>query len=172
MAKTKEQKKQALEEIKDKVDRQKVLMFVEFSGLQVNDMFELRNKLKNSGGELKVAKKTIMGLALKDKGLEFDVDKLEGEIALVFGYEDLVTPAKIVYEFAQENSNLEILGGFLENELETAERFIFLAQTPSQEELLARMAGSLSAPLTNFVRALNYNIKGLVYTLNAIKESK
>lgn len=169
MAKTKEQKKEALEAVKNKISKQKIIMFVDFSGLKVNDMFELRNKLKESGGELRVAKKTIIGLALKETGLDFDVGELEGEIALILGYEDFISPAKIVYEFSQENPNLKILGGFFENKSETAEKFIALAQTPSQEELLTRMVGSMSAPLTNFVRALNYNIKGLLQVLIAIK---
>lgn len=172
MAKTREQKEKALASIKDKIQKQETVIFVDFSGLGVNDMFDLRNELKEADAELKVAKKTIMRLAFEQEDFDLDMNKLKGEIALVFGYQEAVSPAKVVYNFSQENSNLKILGGFFENQFQEADKFVALAQTPSREELLGRLAGSLSSSLTNFVRALNYNLKGLVYTLNSIKEAK
>jgi large subunit ribosomal protein L10 len=81
-----------------------------------------------------------------------------------------MSPAKAVYELSKQTQNLKILGGFFENEFKGAEDFIALAQLSSKEELLARVTGTISAPVTNFVRALQYNIKGLIYTLSAIKK--
>ena len=86
----------------------------------------------------------------------------------MFGYKDEISPAKAIYQFSKENPNLKILGGFFENKFREAEDFIALAQIPSKEELLARLAGSLSAPVTNFVRALEYNLKGLIYVLSKL----
>jgi large subunit ribosomal protein L10 len=170
MAKTKEQKKTNLKELKESIKKQKVIVFVDFSGLKVNDMFDLRRKLKEVEGELKVAKKTLINLVFKESGLKSDIKQLKGEIALVFGYKDEISPAKAVYEISKKNQNLKILGGFFENEFKGAEDFIALAQLSSKEELLARVTGTISAPVTNFVRALQYNIKGLIYTLSAIKK--
>ncbi len=172
MAKTKEQKQETLKSLKEKVADQKTLMLVDFTGLNVSDMFELRTKLKKQGGEFKVAKKTLIKLALGDNKLQIDEAKLEGEIALVIGYEDEIAPAKIVYEAVKGNQPLKILGGFSENEFKDAEYFIALAQLPSREELLGQLVGSMSAPVSNFVRALQYNIKGLLFVFNAIKETK
>jgi len=170
MAKTKEQKKKELESLKEKIKKQKTMIFVDFSGLKVENMSQLRRALKKSDSELKVAKKTLMKLALKDAGMENDISGLEGEIALVLGYGDQIIPAKLVYEFSKENPSLKILGGFFENQFKSAEDFIVLAQIPSKQELLARLVGSISSPITGFVRVLEANLKGLVYVLSAIKK--
>ena len=170
MAKTKEQKKKTFEELKEKISRQKTTIFVDFTGLKVQDMFDLRRKLKKSKGELKVAKKTIVNLAFKESKLKLESDKLKGEIALIFGYGDEVSPAKIAYEFGRINPNLKILGGFFENEFKSAKDFIALGQLPSRKELLAGLVGSVSAPISGFVRVLEANLKGLVYVLSVIKK--
>lgn len=172
MAKTKKQKEEALKGLKEKVAKGQTLLLVDFKGLKVSDMFDLRTKLKKEGGELKVAKKTLIKLALKENKLQIDDERLEGEIALVFGYEDEIAPAKIVYEVVRRNQSLRILGGFSGNEFKDADYFTTLAQLPSREELLGQLVGSLSAPVGNFVRALQYNIKGLLFVFNAIKEVK
>ena len=172
MAKTKEQKKKNFEELKENIKKEKIVIFVDFTGLKVTDMFELRKKLKKIDGQLKVAKKTLIQLAFEESGLKADIKKISGEIAVVFGYKDEMAPTKLVYEFSKTNPNLKILGGFFENKYKEAEDFIALAQIPSKEILLSRLVGSMSSPATNFVRALQYNIKGLVFALKAIKESK
>jgi len=170
MAKTKEQKKKTLEDLKEKIKKQKTIIFVDFAGLKVEGMSDLRKRLKRVDGQLKVAKKTLIKLALKDSGLKTEVDELKGEIGMVFGYKDEIAPAKAIYEFSKENVNLKILGGFFENEFKSAEDFISFAQLPSKQELLARLTGSISAPVSNFVRVLEGNLKGLVCALSAIKK--
>ncbi len=170
MAKSKEQKKRILEELKENISKQKTLVFIDFTGLKMEDMFGLRKKLKKADAQLKVAKKTLIQLALKQSGLKTDVKKIKGEFGLVFGYKDEISPVKVVHEFSRENPCLKILGGFFENEFKEAEDFIALAQLPSKQELLARLSGSLAAPVVNLVRALQYNLKGLVYILSTIKE--
>ena len=147
-------------------------MIVDFAGLEVKDTLELRKKLKEVNGELKIAKKTLIQIALDKNKLEKNIKEIDGQIALVFGYMDEIAPAKIIYNFSKENNNLKILGGFFGNEFQNAEKFIELAQLPSKEELLGKLVGSISSPLTGFVRSLQYNIKGLVFALNAIKKNK
>jgi len=170
MAKTKEQKKKTLEDLKEKIKKQKTIVFVDFTGLKVEGMSDLRKRLKRVDGQLKVAKKTLIKLALKDSGLKTEIDELKGEIGMVFCYKDEIAPAKVIYQFGQENVNLKILGGFFENEFKSAEDFISFAQLPSKQELLARLTGSILAPVSNFVRVLEGNLKGLVCALSAIKK--
>ncbi|MCP6717928.1 MAG: 50S ribosomal protein L10 [Patescibacteria group bacterium] len=170
MVKTKKEKKKELESLKEKIKKQKTMIFVDFSGLKVENMSKLRRTLKKSDSELKVAKKTLMKLALKEAGMENDISGLKGEIALVFGYEDEIVPAKLVYEFSRGNPSLKILGGFFENQFKSAEDFIVLAQLSSRQELLARLVGSISSPIAGFVRVLEANLKGLVCVLSAIKK--
>ncbi len=170
MPKTKEQKKKIIDDLKEKIARQKTIVFIDFTGVKVEDMFNLRKNLKKTNSQLKIAKKTLISLALKDSGLKAEIDKLEGELGIVFGYKDEISPAKTIYQFSKENPNLKILGGFFENKFKPAEDFIALAQLPSKEELLARLTGSISAPISNFVRVLEGNLKGLVCVLSAIKK--
>jgi len=172
MPKTKQEKTLILKGLNEKIKKQTTIIIVDFTGLKVPDAFDLRNRLKKVDAELKVAKKTLIQLALKNNNLDKNIREMNGEIALVFGYKDEILPAKTVYDFTKENENLKILGGFFENEFQNAEKFIELAKLPSKEELLGRLVGSISSPLTGFVRSLQYNLKGLVFTLNAIKENK
>lgn len=171
---TKEKKKKILEGLKDRVAKQKAMVFVDFTGLKVKDLSSLRRKLKTEDNEFKVAKKTLMSLALKDYNPEISkkLKEMPKEVALVFGYKDEISPAKTLWQFSQTNQNLKILGSILESQktafladLETIE----LAKLPSREELFAKLLGSLNAPISNFVYALKYNLKGLVYLLSKAK---
>ena len=169
MALTKEKKKKIIEDLKDKIAKQKAMVLVGITGLKVKDIFDLRKKLKTIDANLKVVKKTLIEKAFKENNLDFNKNKYKEEVALVFGFKDEISPAKTVYQFGLANENLKILAGFLEGKLKTAEEIIALAQLPTKEELLAKLVGSISAPLSNFVYALNYNIKGLLYVLTKVK---
>ena len=171
MPKTKAQKKEILDDLKEKITKQKAIVLIDFTGLKVKDIFGLRKKLKAAGSELKVAKKTLMGIIFKDRGLEIDFKKIKGEIALAFGYEDEISAAKIIHQLSLQNQNLKILGGFFENKFVESEKVIELAQLPAKEELLARLVGSIASPISGFVNVLQGNIKGLICVLNAIKKA-
>ena len=170
MALTKEQKTNIVEKIKEGLEKQKSMVFVSVAGLKADELFELRTKLKESGCQLMVAKKTLMGIAFKDSNMEIDKEKLEGEIALVFGYEDEVLPAKTTYEFSKKNENLKIVGGFLEDKFREVNEIVTLAQIPSRKELLAKVVGSVSAPISGFANVLQGNLRNLVYVLSEIKK--
>jgi len=165
----KEQKKQIIDDLEDKIDKQKSGVFVSIANLKAGDLFDLRNKLKQSDCLLTVAKKTLLKIAFEGKKLDIDVKKLKGEVALVIGLSDEVSGPKIVNQFAQGNKNLEILGGIFENGFIEKEKVVELARIPSREELLARLVGSISSPISSFANVLQGNIKGLIYALNLIK---
>ena len=171
MALTKAEKQKILEDLKEKIEKQKSVVFVGFTGLKVKDFSNLRKKIKEAGNNITVAKKTLLGMAFKKAGLEVELKKIKGEIAAIFGLKDEFSSAKIAYQFGEVNINLKILGGFFGNKFREAKTIIELAQLPSKEELLARLVGSIKAPVSNFVYALNYNIKGLVYLLSTIKKA-
>ena len=169
MAVSKTQKQKILNDLKDKVAKQKAIVLASITGVKVKDLTRLRKEIKTQGGELKVAKKTLISLAFKDKKITLDAKKLEGEIALGFAYGDELSPFKILFNFTKGNENLKILGGLIGQELLTKEKAIELAQLPTRTELLARLVGSIQAPISNFVYALQYNLKGLIYLLTKIK---
>jgi len=171
MALTKEQKQKNIKDLKEKVAKQKSMVFVDFTGLGVAKMTELRKEMKVEDCEFKVAKKTLVQLALKDfnKEIAEKVKELQGEIALGFGYKDEIAPFKILGKFSKQNESLKILSGTLEKEFIEQEQAIVLSELPSKQELLAKMVGSISAPVSGFTRVLQGNIRNLVYVLNAIK---
>jgi large subunit ribosomal protein L10 len=170
MAITKEKKKKILEDLKEKIERQKIMIFIDFTGIKSKDLFSLRRKLKELGNEMKVAKKTLINLALKEKNLDvIDVRKILGEIAVIFGVKDEISSAKTVYEFSKENKNLKILGGILEKKFIGPERIEELAKLPTKEELLAKLVSELSAPISNFVYLLKSIPQSLVFVLSQIQ---
>jgi len=119
-----------------------------------------------------VAKKSLMEIALKNKKIELDSKKLDGEVAMVFGYEDEIAPSKAVYQFSKENQKAKILGGFLENKFYEMADVIKLAELPSKTQLLGMLLGTLSAPATNLVGVMSGNMRKLVFALSQIKEKK
>jgi large subunit ribosomal protein L10 len=169
MALTREQKKKIIEGLEEKIAKQKAMVFVDFTGLRVKDLSDLRKKLRATDSELKVAKKTLLELVFKKAGLAIEAKKIKGEIALILGYNDGLSLAKTVYQFTEANPNLKILGGFFEKKFREAEEMITLAQLPTREELLAKLVGTISAPISGFVNSLRYNLKGLMYLLIKIK---
>jgi large subunit ribosomal protein L10 len=90
----------------------------------------------------------------------------------VFGFENEISPTKVLYQFALGNQNLKILGGYLEKRLRESEEIITLAQLPTRDELLARFVGNLAAPVSNFVNILEANLKGLVFVLSKLKSNQ
>ena len=170
MALNKSQKKKIIDDLKEKIEKQKIIFFVDLKGLKVKDLSNLKKRLKKVDSQIKVSKKTLLRIALKEKRIELDTQKLEGEIASVFGFKDEILPAKTAYQFSLENKNLRILGGYFEGKFREAEEMITFAQLPTKDELLGRLVGSISAPISNFVYVLNANIKGLIYALSAIKK--
>lgn len=173
MPKTKSQKKELIEELKEKIKKQKIMILVDFTGLKVQDLFELKKRLKSVNSQLKVEKKTLLSLALKDYYIDFaeNVEQFKTQIAVVFGFEDEILPAKILHQFSLENPNLKILTGYFDKKAREKEEMITLAQLPSHNELLARLIGNLSAPISNFINVLEGNIKGLIFVLSKIKSN-
>lgn len=168
----KEQKTRIIEELKDKVSRQKAIAFGDITGVKVADLTKLRREMRIQDGEIKVAKKTLISRVLKEHGMELDFKKMSGEIALGFGYKNEVAPFKTFYEFTKANGSLKILGGIVGKEIFDQEKAMALSQLPSREELLAKMLGSVSAPLSRLVGVLQGNLRSLLYALSEIQKVK
>lgn len=169
MALTKKQKENIVKELNKNIANQKAMVFVSVKGLKASELFDLRNQLKESDCLISVVKKTLLSIAFKENKIKVDEESLAGQVALVFGFKDEIRPAKIAYQFSLKNENLEILAGFFQDKFINKEEVITLAKTPSKEELLARIIGSIKAPISGFANVLQGNIKGLVYVLTQIK---
>lgn len=172
MALSRQKKQEVVQDLKEKANRQKTMVFVDFKGLKVKDVLELKQKLNQSESLFKVSKKTLLKIAFKDlsSALSQKVSDFKGELGVIFGFKDTIAPSKTVYNFSLSNEKLKILGGFFEGKFIEEEKVIEIAKFPTREELLARLVGSVSAPVSNLVYVLQGNIKGLVRALSEIKK--
>lgn len=167
-----EQKQIIVEEIYQKLDQAMLVVFADYRGLNVDEMTELRNKLRTPGVEVKVLKNTMLRFALEKAGCTDTIQHITGPNAVIFSNEDPVAPAKTLYEFAKTHKNLEVKVGILEGQTISAEKIKNLAELPSKEVLVATVLGTMQAPITSFVRVLNANITGLARALDQIREQK
>lgn len=177
MAKTKEQKQKELQLLKDKINQAKSLVFTSYAGLTVAAVEELRKKFRLAGVEYQAAKKRLFDLALADhKSEELTVHDLSGSIAAAFSMDDEISAAKIAQEFSKKNEKLTIESGLLKVDgswkVISAAEVKALANLPSKEQLLAKLVGTINAPVSSFVNVLAGNLRGLVNTLKAIQEKK
>lgn len=169
---TRLQKEELVKSLAQKLKDSKAVVFSDFKGLAVKDMTVLRNELREKGIDFKVLKKTLITIALKDAGIEMDLKKMEGQIAIAVSQGDEVEAAKIIAKMAKVNENLKIAGGILGKKILSTEEVMALSKLPSKDELLAKLVGTLNAPVSGFVNVLAGNIRGLVQVLKAVSESK
>lgn len=169
----KSQKEAVVRSVADKAKSAKALVFANFKGVSVKDITGIRRELLKSGSSWQVLKKTLLNLALKDAGVQVDARELDGQVGVAFSTDE-VTAAKVLVEFKKANkeSTLEIVGGALGTEALDVKAVKALALLPSQDELRAKLVGTLQAPIAGFVRTLSGNLSGLVRVLGAVRDSK
>ena len=174
MAKTKEQNKEIIVNLADKISQAKSIFFTKFDALGVKDNEELRKQLKNEGSEYYVVKKTLLDLAFRDKKIaNLNVKNFIGRVAVIFGYTDEVMPAKIVDKFKKNRKEkIEFIGGIFEDKFIDSARVAELAKLPSKQELYAKLVGSINAPVSGLVNVLAGNMRNLVYVLKTIENKK
>jgi large subunit ribosomal protein L10 len=167
---TREQKKQLVKDLAEKISGSKSIVFADFKGVKVKDLTLLKKELRSQGVEFKVAKKKLIDIALEKEGIETKTKDLEGQVAVSLSAVDEVAAAKVIQKFAKTNENLKILGGILGKKSMTVEEVKALAKLPSKEELLATLVGTIKAPISGFVNVMSGNLRGLVQVLKAISE--
>ena len=174
MPKSKIQKQEILRNLTERIKKSKSIVFTGFNALGVKDNEALRLKLREEHGEYYVAKKTLLERALKEQGIEnFDSKALDGKLAVIFSYEDEVSPAKAVDAFRKDKEDkIFFLGGILEGKFLSKTEVEALAKLPSKHELYAKLVGTLNAPISGFVTVMAGNLRGLVTVLKAIEEKK
>jgi large subunit ribosomal protein L10 len=163
-----------VEEVREKFETSDAVLFTEYRGLTVRDLQELRSSLRDAGGEYKVYKNTLVRRATSELDLDLD-DRLLGPTALAFVRTqgdgtpgDPVVVAKALKAFAKANPNLVLKGGLLGRTLLDERAVSDLAETAPREELLARLAGGLAAPMRNFASLLQAVPQKMAYALQAL----
>ncbi|MBD8007144.1 50S ribosomal protein L10 [Bacillus norwichensis] len=153
MSKVIEQKKQIVEEIAGKMKASVSTVIVDYRGLNVAEVTELRKQLREAGVEYKVYKNSMTRRAAEEAGLAELNEQLVGPNAIAFSTEDVVAPAKILNDFAKGHEALEIKAGVIEGNVATVEEIKALASLPSREGLLSMLLSVLQAPMRNFALA-------------------
>lgn len=153
MSKVLEAKKSVVTEITDKLNAAATVVVVDYRGLSVGQLTELRKNLREQGIEFKVYKNSMSRRASEIAGLEGLNEHFTGPNAIAFSNEDVVAPAKILNDFAKANDQLEIKAGVIEGEIATAEEVKALAELPSRDGLLSMLLSVLQAPMRNFALA-------------------
>ena len=147
-------------EIAEKLKKSSSAVVVNYKGLTVEEVTELRTKFREAGVEYKVYKNTLVRRAAKEVGIEqFNDELLVGTNAIAFGYEDPVAPARIVSDFIKTHPKMELKMGVVEGEFYNQDKIVELANIPSREALIAKLLGSLKAPVSNFEYLLDAMIK-------------
>jgi large subunit ribosomal protein L10 len=173
MPKTRKEKETIVKNLAEKLGKTKSVVLTNYQGLTVNQIQELKKEMEKTKAEYAVVKNTLFLLALdKSKLSGVKIENLTGPLALGFGFEDEVSAAKNIYNFARKNKLPKILSGILENRLLTKEETVALAQLPTKDELIAKTVYTISAPLSSFIQVLSANLRNFVYVLNAIKDDR
>lgn len=171
MPKTRAQKTELLQALEADIKNQ-ALLFINYAGLTVADINSLRDETFSANCRVKVAKNTILRKALADASVNIEGDILDQPLALVISPDDEVAVSKIVQKFADEHESAEILGGIIDGKFVDAAKVKLLSALPGREELLAKVVGSINAPISGFVQVMVGNLRGLVSVLKQYQERK
>ena len=173
MKEEKLQGKQALvDEIKEKIQGAQSIVLMNYHGLNVEEVTELRAQFRESNVDYKVYKNTTMRRAFNDLGITGFDEFLKGPSSIAFSMEDPVPGAKIASKFAESHEALEIKSGYVDGKIIDVKEVESLAKLPAKEVLIAQVLGGLNAPLQGFANVLNANLKGLAVVLGAIRDKK
>ena len=170
-------KQAVVAQLKEQLESAKGVVLTSYKGLTVAQDTELRRELREAGVFYHVVKNTMLRIAAKEAGIEGIEEHLEGTTAFAFSTEDAVAPAKVICGFIKKNKleDAEVLTvkvGMVEGKVIGVDEVKALAALPSREELIAKLLGSMNAPISNTVNVLQGVIRNAVYVLDAIRSQK
>lgn len=147
-------------------------LVVNYKGLKVGHLTELRKRLAKAGAEIHVVKNSIFRIAVKEAGVGELNGALAGQLAVVTGQRDISTTAKVVKTFGSEFDRLKVHFGYLNNQRLEQQEILALADLPSIEVLRGKLLGLFNAPATQLVRLLNTPAGQLARVLQARVEKE
>ena len=166
-----EDKQAMVSEVAAKLQGAQSVIVAEYRGLNVERVTQLRTKARKSGLYLRVLKNTLARRAVKGTPFEKLTEQMSGP--LMYGIaQDPVAGAKVISEFAKENEQFVIKAGAMPNSVMSVQDIKALATLPSREELLAKLLGTMQAPMAKLVRTMNEVPGKFVRTLAAVRDAK
>ena len=166
-----EGKKEVVAEVTARLAKAQTVVLAEYRGLAVEDITVLRKEARANGVYLRVLKNTLARRAVKGTPFEKLADQMVGPLAYGIS-DDPVSAAKVLQAYAKKNEKLVIKGGMMPNYLMTAKEVGALASMPSRDELLAKLMGTMQAPVTKFVQTLNEVPTKFVRALAAVRDAR
>ena len=166
-----EGKKEVVAEVSERLAKAQTVVLAEYRGLPVEQITVLRSQARASGVYLRVLKNTLARRAVQGTPFEKLADQMVGPLAYVISV-DPVAAAKVLHTYAKTNDKLVIKGGAMANYVMNAKEIGNLATMPSRDELLAKLMGTMQAPVTKFVQTLNEVPGKFVRTLAAVRDQK
>lgn len=175
ISKNKEVKIQTVARILEKVEKAKALVFLNYQGLTHQQLEELKKTLKESGARLAVTKNNLLKIALQqakliDQNLDEETNKkFDLPTAILYAYEDEITPLKAVAKMNKTTLLPKIKFGIFDRKIFSEEQIILLSALPPKQVLLAQAVGTMKSPLNGLRRALSWNMQKFVMTLKSIE---
>jgi large subunit ribosomal protein L10 len=166
-----EGKKEVVAEVSERLKKAQAVVLAEYRGLPVEDITVLRSQARASGVYLRVLKNTLARRAVKGTPFEKLADHMVGPLAYGIS-DDPVAAAKVLHTYAKTNEKLVIKAGAMAGQVMSAKEVGQLATMPSREELLAKLLGTMQAPIAKFVQTLNEVPGKFVRTLAAVRDQK
>jgi len=166
------QKKELVERLAKEVSESEISILIDYKGLDVLKMTDLRSQLRNEGVRIEVVKNSLMKRAAEGTDAALMEDFYKGPNAIILSKDDPVAPARILVDFSKSNEKLEIKTGTFSGKLLNLEEIKQLATMPSKQELLGKLVYTLNAVPTSFVNVLSGVPRSFVNVLNAIKDQK
>src|SRR4030042_3699760 len=164
----KKEKEKIIDELTNSLSNCTIAIATDYRGLTAKDMVQLRKQLRAGGVEYQVAKNTLTRFAADKAGKKQLEPLLSGPLAVAFGYDDVIKPAKILRDFIRSSgASLKIKGGLLGDRLLSTEEVSALANIPSREVLASQLVGQLISPLYSLHTVLSAPLRGLAYVIQA-----
>jgi large subunit ribosomal protein L10 len=161
-----------VDEVRQRLTDSTATVLTEYRGLSVDELADLRARLRGTDASYRVVKNTLTRLAVRDAGLDIPDDLLLGPTAITFCAGDPIATAKVLRAFSREHPELVIKGGLLEGRLLDAEETTRLADLESREELLSRLAGMMQAIIAKPARLAQANLTKFAQLLAALQEKR
>jgi len=167
-----DEKAEKVKELNETFASAQFAVVTDYRGLKVTELEKLRRELRNHNANIRVAKNTLLRLAVKGTDYEGLSEELTGTTAIALTYGDPVGSAKVLVDFAKDYQALQIRSGCLDGSILSSDDIVALSKLPGKDQLRAQFLGVLSAVPSGFVRVLNAVPAGFVYALQAIKDQK
>ena len=168
----KEEKEVLVAELRGRLQRAEGTFILDYKGLKVEELNQLRSSLRDVGTEFQVVKNRLLKLACENTDTEAIKDKFIGPCAMAIADDDIIAPAKVLVQLSKEFEKLDIKVGQISGKAMDAPAIKRLAELPGRDQLLAQALSTMQAVSTSFVRVLNGVILNLLYALKAIEAEK